>query len=58
MCTVKAPKVVPVSRDTEKPLNILRNPYLDGIDPMKRSNSVGMGSLRINRQPAGFQVGG
>lgn len=57
MCTVKTPKVVPVTQ-TEKPLNILRNPYLDGIDPVKRSNSVGMGSLRINRQPAGFQVGG
>jgi hypothetical protein len=58
MCTVKTPKVVPVSRDSEKPLNILRNPYLDGMDPSKKSKSVGLGSLRINRQSAGFQVGG
>ena len=46
MCTAKTPKV---STPKEKELAPLRNPYLDGIDPIVRSRQTGMSALRIDR---------
>ena len=46
MCLVKKPKVVaPVEKDPA----ILRNPYLDGLDPIIRARSGGVRSLTIRR---------
>lgn len=46
MCTAKTPKV---TTPKEKELSPLRNPYLDGIDPIVRSRQTGMSALRIDR---------
>lgn len=53
MCLVKTPKIKnPTSSETDKPLPILRNPLLDGIDPSTKALRVGRQSLRIDRNPA------
>lgn len=49
MCTVKTPKPVAQTNATEKKIQVLRNPYLDGIDPLVKARQVGVGSLRIDR---------
>lgn len=46
MCTVRKPKAV---QPQEKELAPLRNPYLDGIDPIVRARQTGMSALRIDR---------
>lgn len=48
MCIVKKPKPVVVNK-TDKELPVLRNPFLDGIDPILRARQTGMRSLRIDR---------
>ena len=55
MCVVKTPKITQptAAATTDKPLPVMRNPYLDGIDPLIRSRQTGMSSLRIDRKPAG-----
>ena len=54
MCIVKTPKI---ETGTEKPKEptIIRNPYLDGVDPTTKAARAGRSSLRIDRagsQPA------
>lgn len=51
MCTTRTPKPVEVQSSTkaEKRVQILRNPYLDGVDPSRRAQQVGVGSFRIDR---------
>lgn len=46
MCTVRKPKPV---QPQEKELAPLRNPYLDGIDPIVRARQTGTSALRIDR---------
>lgn len=52
MCLVKKPKVV-APTNTEKEAPILRNSYLDGIDPIIRSRSGGVRGLTIRRGSSG-----
>ncbi len=51
MCVVKTPKITAPSTaaQSDKPLPVLRNPYLDGIGPTIRAQRTGMSSLRIDR---------
>lgn len=49
MCLVKKPKPVAVNREDNRDLPILRNPFLDGIDPILRARQTGLRSLRIDR---------
>jgi hypothetical protein len=49
MCTTRTPKPVTVQSKAEKRVQILRNPYLDGVDPSRRAQQVGVGSFRIDR---------
>jgi hypothetical protein len=53
MCLVKTPKTVSAQQqaDAKKDPAILRNPYLDGINPLILSRQKGLASLRIDRQP-------
>jgi hypothetical protein len=57
MCVVKKPKPVSVSKDST-PVPVLRNPYLDGIDPITKARTTGLRSLRIDRgsKPAGAPI--
>jgi len=48
MCIVKKPKAVAVTADSDKDAPVLRNPYLDGIDPVIRSRMTGLKSLRVD----------
>lgn len=61
MCVVKTPKIAqPTTPATEKPLPILRNTLLDGIDPSTQSLRIGRGNLRIDRAPTaltGLRIG-
>lgn len=52
MCLVKTPKIKQ-DPDANKPLPILRNALLDGIDPSTRSLRIGRQSLRIDRNGLG-----
>lgn len=36
----------------DKKPQVLRNPYLDGVDPLIRAKQGGLGALRIDRDPA------
>ena len=51
MCIVKTPKIAAPSATAaaDKELPVLRNPYLDGIDPLIRARQSGVSSLRIDR---------
>lgn len=49
MCMAKRPKPISSAPATEKPIEYLRNPYLDGIDPLMKARQGGMKSLRIDR---------
>ncbi|WP_406853365.1 hypothetical protein WEU32_06925 [Brevundimonas sp. BH3] len=51
MCMMKKPKVV--SAPAQKEAGILRNPYLDGIDPILRAQRGGVKGLTIRRGSAG-----
>ncbi|UUY00979.1 hypothetical protein [Sphingomonas sp. J315] len=48
MCVVKTPKIQ-TPTDSNKPLPVLRNPLLDGLDQSIRSTRMGRSSLRIDR---------
>lgn len=49
MCIApKQPKIDPVTQKVKDPA-IIRNPYLDGIDPKQRSMRTGRSSLRIKK---------
>ncbi len=50
MCLIKAPKIVRSTADT-RDLPILRNRYLDGVDPLIRARQHGLKSLTNHRQP-------
>lgn len=53
MCVVKTPKIkAPEPGEKEKPLPVITNPILDGIDPSTNSLRVGRSSLRIRRDPS------
>jgi hypothetical protein len=43
------PVAAPTQADRDKPLPVLRNPYLDGIDPLIKAQKTGARSLRIDR---------
>lgn len=50
MCLVKTPKIQNSDAGQEqKPLPVLTNPILDGIDPSTKALRVGRSSLRIRR---------
>jgi hypothetical protein len=55
MCLVSSAKKVAsgvnATQNTRKP--VLRNPYLDGVEPILRAQSQGVRSLRIDRAGAG-----
>lgn len=53
MCLVKTPKVANPTSTTapDKPLPILRNPLLDGIDPTTNALRIGRSNLRIDKGP-------
>lgn len=53
MCLTKTPRIVSptTSAANDKPLPVLRNPFLDGIDPLIQARRTGTGSLRIDRGP-------
>lgn len=52
MCVVKTPKI---KKSDEKPPEptIIRNPYLDGLDPATKALRRGRSSLRIERGGGG-----
>ena len=52
MCFVSAPKVATPTATPDPP--VLRNPYLDGIDPILRARQTGMSSLRVDRGSTGY----
>ncbi|EQB10414.1 hypothetical protein [Novosphingobium lindaniclasticum] len=54
MCIVKTPKVktTDATAATPEPA-IIRNPYLDGVDPTTRALRMGRSSLRIERAGSG-----
>lgn len=49
MCLVKTPKPVAPTAGLEKEVQVLRNPFLDGLDPLVQAKRTGMSSLRVNR---------
>lgn len=57
MCVVKTPKI-PNSPEDNKPLPILRNPFLDGLLGNIAATRDGRNSLRIPLNPLGIPVGG
>ena len=65
MCLVKTPKIAKPTpaQGQDKPLPILRNPLLDGIDPTTNALRIGRSNLRIDRAtaataPSGLRIGG
>lgn len=53
MCIIKQPKTVAVASTEDKQAPVLRNPYLDGIDPVIRSRMTGLKSLRVDAPRTG-----
>lgn len=47
MCVAKSPKVTPQSTVPKDPI-IIRNTYLDGVDPVTRAMKSGRSGLRID----------
>lgn len=52
MCLVKTPKLDPATNKVLEP-TVIRNPYLDGLDPQAKALRKGRSSLRIERRGAG-----
>ena len=50
MCAVKTPKITAEEKAQPKPV-VIRNPYLDGVDPAMKAARAGRSALRINRSP-------
>jgi hypothetical protein len=53
MCLVKTAKPVAPTAGLEKEVQVLRNPFLDGLDPLVQAKRTGMSSLRVDRARAG-----
>jgi len=54
MCIVKTPKVSTTDATAKTPdPAIIRNPYLDGVDPVTKALRKGRSSLRIERAGSG-----
>lgn len=54
MCIVKTPKVSTTDATSKTPdPAIIRNPYLDGVDPVTKALRMGRSSLRIERAGSG-----
>jgi hypothetical protein len=54
MCIVKTPKVKAADPQAKTPdPAIIRNPYLDGVDPASTALRIGSSSLRIERTGRG-----
>lgn len=49
MCIVSKPKVVQPTAAADKDPAILRNPWLDGLDPIIRARQGGVKSLTLRR---------
>lgn len=47
MCAAKTPKITAEEKKAPKPL-VIRNPYLDGMDPSIRAKRKGRAELRID----------
>jgi hypothetical protein len=52
VCIVKTPRVNPANAKAPEP-TVIRNPYLDGMDPQSKALRKGRSSLRIERAAAG-----
>lgn len=52
MCIAKTPKVNPATSKAPDP-TVIRNPYLDGLDPQAKALRQGRSSLRIERGGVG-----
>lgn len=52
MCVVKTPKIKNPTPENDKPLPVLTNPILDGIDPSTKSLRIGRSSLRLPKGEA------
>lgn len=48
MCIVKTPKVQATTQKVPEPI-VIRNQFLDGIDPVSKALRMGRSSLRIER---------
>lgn len=53
MCLVKTPKAIAPTTGVQKEVQVLRNPFLDGLDPLVQAKRTGMSSLRVDRPRAG-----
>lgn len=54
MCIVKTPKVSAADASAKTPdPAIIRNPYLDGVDPVTKALRAGRSTLRIERAGRG-----
>jgi hypothetical protein len=53
MCIVKTPKVPKDATAKTPDPAIIRNPYLDGVDPVTKALRMGRSSLRIERAGSG-----
>lgn len=51
MCVVKTPKIQNPTSQQDKPLPILRNPLLDGINPTTNALRIGRNNLRLDLAP-------
>ena len=58
MCVVHKPKIPKQTAEDDKPLPILRNPFLDGMLGNIAALRNGRNSLRIPLNPLGIPVGG
>jgi hypothetical protein len=52
MCIVKTPKVTAGTEKAPEP-TVIRNPYLDGLDPQAKALRQGRSSLRVERTGSG-----
>ena len=54
MCLIDTPTTSNTA-SSQTDLPVLRNTYLDGVDPVRRAASSGISALRINRDGSGVQ---
>lgn len=52
MCIVKTPRIDPATNKVPEP-TVIRNPYLDGLDPQAKALRQGRSSLRVERAGSG-----